>query len=175
MTAGADLASLAAAVPDAVVARLAAARSVLAVGHENPDADALGAALAVAILVRARGGRATVAVSDGVPALYRFLPGADTVRTDPEPGVAYDLVVLCDCGDLSRAGAIRDRNADLFAAHAAPHPRPPREQRRVGRPRLDRPRRGGHLRDGRPRRGAPRCPARRGRRGASPRPWRRGS
>ena len=116
MTADADLAALAAAVPDAVVERLAAARSVLAVGHENPDADALGAALAVGIMVQARGGRATVATSDGVPGLYGFLAGADAVRTDPEPGMAYDLVVLCDCGDLSRAGPIRDRNADLFAA-----------------------------------------------------------
>ncbi len=116
MTAGADLAELAAAVPDAVVERLGAARSVLAIGHENPDADALGAALAVRLIVEARGGRATVAASDAVPALYAFMAGADAVRTDPEPGVAYDLVVLCDCGDLSRAGPIRDRNAALFAA-----------------------------------------------------------
>ncbi len=116
MTVGADLAALAAAVPDAVVERLRAARSVLAVGHENPDADALGAALAIALLVEGRGGHATVAVSDGAPALYAFLPGVEKVRTDPEPGVAYDLVVLCDCGDLSRAGPIRERNAALFAA-----------------------------------------------------------
>ncbi len=66
--------------------------------------------------MEAQGGRATVAASDGVPALYGFLAGADDVRTDPEPGIAYDLVVLCDCGDLSRAGAIRERNAALFAA-----------------------------------------------------------
>ena len=115
MTAGADLAALAAAVPDAVVERLRAARSVLAVGHESPDADALGAALAIALLVEARGGHAAVAISDGAPALYAFLPGVEKVRTDPEPGVAYDLVVLCDCGDLSRAGPIRERNAALFA------------------------------------------------------------
>jgi phosphoesterase RecJ-like protein len=51
-----------------------------------------------------------------LPDLYRFLDGSDAVRTDPEPGVVYDLVVLCDCGDLSRAGTIRDRNAALFAA-----------------------------------------------------------
>jgi len=111
-----DLAPLAAGVPAAVVARIGAARSVLAVGHENPDADALGAALAVALIVERRGGRATVAASDGAPALYAFLPGVERVRTDPEPGVAYDLVVLLDCGDLSRAGPIRDRNAELFAA-----------------------------------------------------------
>ena len=57
-----------------------------------------------------------MAASDAVPDLYRFLEGSDAVRTDPEPGVPYDLVVLCDCGDLSRAGAIRERNAALFAA-----------------------------------------------------------
>ena len=112
----ADLADLAAAVPDAVVARLGDARAVLAVGHENPDADALGAAIGIARIVEARGGRATVAASDAVPALYAFLPGVAAVRTDPEPGLAYDLVVLCDCGDLSRAGAIRERHAALFAA-----------------------------------------------------------
>jgi phosphoesterase RecJ-like protein len=115
MTGTSDLSALAVAVPDAVVERLRAARSVLAIGHENPDADALGAALAVAMLVGACGGRATVAVSDGAPALYGFLPGVETVRSDPDPDVAYDLVVLCDCGDLSRVGPIRERNAALFA------------------------------------------------------------
>lgn len=111
-----DLATLAAGVPAAVVERVAAARSVLAVGHENPDADALGAALAIARIVEHRGGRATVAAGDGVPDLYRFLPGVEAVRTDPEPGVAYDLVVLLDCGDVARAGAIRERNAAVFDA-----------------------------------------------------------
>ena len=51
----ADLAS----VPAAVVERLAAARTVLTVCHENPEADALGSALAHALVVEARGGRAT--------------------------------------------------------------------------------------------------------------------
>jgi len=110
-----ELAVLAEVVPPAVVERLAAARAVLAVGHENLDGDALGAALAIGRIVSARGGRATVVSSDPVPALYRFLPGADAVRADPEAGLVYDLVVLCDCGEVSRAGAIRDRNPDLFA------------------------------------------------------------
>src|SRR5450830_1587261 len=110
-----DLRPLAAVVPDAVVERLRGARRVLAIGHESPDADALGAAIAIGMLAEALGARATVAAADAVPDLYRFLDGSDSVRTDPEPDVAYDLVVLCDCGDLSRVGAIRDRNAALFA------------------------------------------------------------
>jgi phosphoesterase RecJ-like protein len=111
-----DLRPLAAAVPDRVVERLQRARHVLAVGHENPDADALGAAIAVGLLVEALGGRATVAAADAVPDLYRFLEGSDAIQTDPEPDAVYDLVVLCDCGDASRVGAIRDRNSLLFAA-----------------------------------------------------------
>jgi phosphoesterase RecJ-like protein len=114
MSADSALAGLSSVVPDAVVAALRAARRVLAIGHENPDADALGAALAIAHLVEAGGGAATVAASDGVPELYGFLPGVERVRTDPEPGVTYDLVVLCDCGDISRAGAILERNQALF-------------------------------------------------------------
>ncbi len=109
-----DLAALASTVPDEVVERLLGARSVLAIGHENPDADALGGALAVALLVEALGGRATVAVAEPVPAVYGFLPGVGAVLTDPDPAVAYDLLVMCDCGDLSRVGAIRERNRDLF-------------------------------------------------------------
>lgn len=110
-----DLGTLAAVVPDAVVDRIRTARAVLAVGHENPDADALGGAIAIGILVEAMGGRATVGAADPVAALYRFLPGADRVRTDPEPGLTYDLIVLCDCGDVARVGSIRDRHPELFA------------------------------------------------------------
>ena len=39
------------AVPEAVVERIRSARNVLAVGHENPDADTLGSTLAVCRLV----------------------------------------------------------------------------------------------------------------------------
>ncbi len=111
-----DLGLAAAIVPDDVVERLRGAQRVLAIGHESPDADALGAALAIGMLVEFLGGQATVAAADAVPDLYRFLDPSNAVRTDPEPDATYDLVVLCDCGDLSRVGAIRDRNAALFAA-----------------------------------------------------------
>ena len=55
-----DLGPFLAAVPDAVVERLRGARRVLAVGHENPDADTLGATLGVVSIVEALGaGRPT--------------------------------------------------------------------------------------------------------------------
>ncbi|MDP9483607.1 MAG: DHH family phosphoesterase, partial [Chloroflexota bacterium] len=110
-----DLSGWAVAVPDPVVAALAGARDVLVVSHENPDADTLGAALAVRTMVERSGGRASAVCTDPVPPLYGFLPGVDTVRTDPEPGRAYDLLVIVDCGSLDRIGAVRERHARLFA------------------------------------------------------------
>jgi len=101
-------------VPTPVVDRLRSARNVLAVGHENPDADTLGATLAVCRLVERAGGRATAVFADPVPPLYDFLPDVRRARTDPEPDAAYDLLVVSDCGTLDRIGAVRDRHPALF-------------------------------------------------------------
>jgi phosphoesterase RecJ-like protein len=110
-----DLAALAAeAVPDALVERLRGARSVLAISHENPDADTLGAVIGICLLVEALGGRATAVCSDPVPPLYAFLSGVERFRRDPEPGVSYDLLVLADCASAERVGAVADRNPALF-------------------------------------------------------------
>jgi phosphoesterase RecJ-like protein len=109
-----DLAANATAVPAAVVEAIGSARRVLAVGHENPDADTLGASLAIGRIVERLGGAATPLCTDPVPPLYDFLPGIERFRTDPEPGVDYDLLVVSDCGTLDRVGAVRGRHAALF-------------------------------------------------------------
>lgn len=102
------------AVPAALAARLRAARNVLVVSHENPDADTLGAALAIRSIVMSFGGRASLVCSDEPPPLYDFLPGIGDFRTDPEPGQSPDLVVVVDCGSLDRVGPVRERHAALF-------------------------------------------------------------
>lgn len=109
-----DLTPLAAAVPDRVVETIRNARRVLAVGHENPDADTLGATLAVGRLIEHLGGIATPVCTDPIPPLYGFLPGVEAFRTDPDPAVDYDLVVVSDCGTLDRIGDVRRRHAALF-------------------------------------------------------------
>jgi phosphoesterase RecJ-like protein len=109
-----DLAPFLGAVPDVVVDRLRGARRVLAVGHENPDADTLGATLAITTLVEALGGAADPVCTDPVPPLYDFLPDVERFRTDPKPDAPYDLLVVSDCGTLDRVGAVRGRHAELF-------------------------------------------------------------
>jgi phosphoesterase RecJ-like protein len=102
-------------VPAVVVERLRGARRVLAVSHENPDADTLGATLGVVALVEALGGAADAVCTDPVPALYGFIAGVERFRTDPDPTASYDLVVISDCGSLDRVGEVGVRHADLFA------------------------------------------------------------
>ena len=103
-----------AAVPAAVVERIRSAHRVLTVCHENPEADALGSALAVALAVEELGGRATPVCSDPVPPMYSFMPLIDRFRQDPEDGIDYDLIVVGDCGDLARVGSVLGRHAQLF-------------------------------------------------------------
>src|SRR4051812_46876979 len=111
-----DLAPWLGTVPAVVVEKLTAARRVLAVGHENPDADTLGATLAVCRLVERGGATATAVFADPVPPLYDFLAGAARTRTDPDPDVRYDLLVVSDGGALARIGAVVGRHPELFAA-----------------------------------------------------------
>lgn len=103
-----------AAVPEAVLARLRAGRRVLTVCHENPEADALGSALAHALIVEALGGIATPVCADPVPPMYDFLPRLDRFRQAPDPDLDYDLIVVGDCGDLARVGPLLETHAELF-------------------------------------------------------------
>jgi phosphoesterase RecJ-like protein len=101
-------------VPAEVIERLRGARDVLCVCHENPESDALGSALSVALAVEQLGGRATPLCSDPVPQMYAFMPQIDRFRRDPEADHEYDLIVVGDCGDLPRVGRVLQDHAELF-------------------------------------------------------------
>ncbi|MGH2406970.1 MAG: DHH family phosphoesterase [Candidatus Limnocylindrales bacterium] len=104
-----------AAVPAAVLERLRTARCVLTVCHENPEADALGSALAHSLLIEAMGGTSTPVCVDAVPAMYGFMPGIERFRRAPDPALDYDLIVVGDCGDLERVGSgLLQEHAELF-------------------------------------------------------------
>ena len=104
-----------AAVPDDVVERLLGARRVLTVCHQNPESDALGSALGVALAVEELGGRATPVCADPVPSMYSFLPGLERFRQAPDPDGDYDLIVVTDCGDISRVGEVLETHRELFS------------------------------------------------------------
>jgi bifunctional oligoribonuclease and PAP phosphatase NrnA len=103
-----------AAVPSEVVERLSAARRVMTVCHRDPEPDALGSALGLALALEARGAQATPVCTDPVPDAYRFLPAMERMRTAPDPDMNYDLIVVGDCGDLERVGPLLLEHAELF-------------------------------------------------------------
>lgn len=98
---------------EAFARALAAAERVTALCHENPDADTIGGAVAVALIAR-RLGKATELVSvDPLPTAFDYLPLFTEFRTAPhlEPGLA----VVCDAATLERVGRIHDEHADWFS------------------------------------------------------------
>ena len=84
---------------------------VLLLGHVSPDGDCLGSALALARALWTSGQRATVGSSDGVPAMYRFLPGSERIQTEIAEGTPFDAAVFIECSSPDRAGALAARAA----------------------------------------------------------------
>ena len=76
----------------------------LLASHMNPEGDALGASLALARALRARGKKARVFNKDGVPRIYTFLPGHEEIMREVPPGAEKLTLVLVDCAEPSRAG-----------------------------------------------------------------------
>jgi phosphoesterase RecJ-like protein len=73
--------------------------------HENPEGDAIGSELALALALRDMGKTATVLNADPVPENLLFLPGAETV-VFAEDGAGYDVAVVVDCGSPERTGRV---------------------------------------------------------------------
>lgn len=92
------------AIGQAIGTAIQAAHRILIVGHIAPDGDAAGSVLGLGGLLRAQGKEVTLALQDGVPDGYDWLPGADEIVRQAEG--ACDLVISVDCSDPSRMGRI---------------------------------------------------------------------
>jgi phosphoesterase RecJ-like protein len=92
---------------------LGTATDVTLLGHVNPDADALGSAIALGLALRRRG--VTVRVSfgapDQMPESLRWLDPAHLVVPAAEVPAAPELLVALDTGSAKRLGPLADRLA----------------------------------------------------------------
>ena len=80
-------------------------KTVGVAGHIRPDADCIGAVLALKqyLLARYKGMRVDVFLEE-IPQIYSFIKGSDTVRTDFQTDIEqYDMFIVCDT-DKSRTG-----------------------------------------------------------------------
>ena len=85
------------------VAAIHASQTIVLACHVNPDGDALGSMLGLALALLPLGKTITCLSEDGVPAILAFLPGAERVRQTTGE-VAFDLALVVDSGDLPRVG-----------------------------------------------------------------------
>ena len=92
---------------------LQCAHRVTAICHENPDADTIGAAIAVSILAERLGAQSEIVAADGIPPSLAFLPRIQ--RVSRAPRLEPDLAVVCDAATLERVGRIAREHHDWFA------------------------------------------------------------
>ncbi len=78
------------------------AQRILVAAHIRPDGDSIGSLLGLGLALQLVGKEVTMVSSDGVPTSFRHLPGSAQIKQSGNG--AYDLTVVVDCSDLSRAG-----------------------------------------------------------------------
>ncbi|MGB9866909.1 MAG: DHH family phosphoesterase [Bacillota bacterium] len=89
-----------------IVEEIAKNTRFLVFTHEVPDGDTIGSSLALAAVLRQVGKQVFVVSADGVPEVYRFLPGAAEVLLPEEVPLGFArgcCAVLVDCGEMSRS------------------------------------------------------------------------
>jgi len=84
-------------------AAIGESRSIVLACHVNPDGDALGSMLGLALALIPLGKDLVCLSQDGVPDILRFLPGVERIATATDVP-AFDLALVVDSGELARVG-----------------------------------------------------------------------
>lgn len=71
--------------------------------HARPDGDAVGSMLACGMMLAQLGKQADLFTADPVPQIYRWLPGAETIRHSLQVEGEYDAVILLECDGMQRS------------------------------------------------------------------------
>ncbi|MEW6715272.1 MAG: bifunctional oligoribonuclease/PAP phosphatase NrnA [Nitrospirota bacterium] len=79
-------------------------KSFLIVCHINPEGDAIGSILALALGLKRLGKKDICILSrDGVPETLKFLPSSKLIKQTP-PKKVFDVLCIVDCNTLERTG-----------------------------------------------------------------------
>lgn len=90
------------------------ADTILLTAAENLDGDALGCLLALEAYARSKGKTVDAVNSRPVCQLYDFLGVSDRIRTEIPAGREYDLIIVCDTGEIEMIGRLYEENRQLF-------------------------------------------------------------
>ena len=89
---------------EAIARRIKSGNRFLIATHINPDGDAIGSALALAIALEKMSKEVVVYDRDPVPYQFRFLPTADRVVNSLENIGTFDAAFVVDCSETDRVG-----------------------------------------------------------------------
>lgn len=74
--------------------------------HVNPEGDAIGSELALAISLSSMGKNVSIINQDPVPSKYQFLPWSDKVKTNSNVNEIFDAAFVLDCSSIDRTGSV---------------------------------------------------------------------
>lgn len=101
---------------DKVIDTLKKKESFMLTTHMNPEGDAIGSTLALALALSSIGKNVTINTIDPVPGILKFLPSCNKVQQIKTVDGRFDAVIVLDCGDLERVGFLSKDNipADIL-------------------------------------------------------------
>lgn len=92
-----------------VISEIKNGKNFLVTSHVNPEGDAIGSMLSLALGLKELQKDVTAYLYDPVPQIFKFLPLADKVVNKADDNKIYDAVLVVDCGQKDRMGDDFDR------------------------------------------------------------------
>jgi len=89
---------------DQIIRHIKDGQHLLIASHAEPDGDAVGSLVALGLALDKFGKKTTLYNASPIPAVYRFLSGAERIVRQIEKANSYDIAIMLDCGDLIRIG-----------------------------------------------------------------------
>lgn len=96
------------------------AERIAIITHKSPDSDAIGSMLGLTLTLQRLGKNVTPIDIDGVPEMFRFMPGWQQVQQDLDPA-AFDTIIVIDCGDPKQTGFAESKPEIFAPAGQRPH------------------------------------------------------
>jgi len=87
---------------DGAFHELHSAQRVLVISHIRPDGDAVGSLIGLGLSLKELNKEVQMVLSDGMPVIFRHLPGSDQIRKQVTGD--FDMIIVVDCSDLKRTG-----------------------------------------------------------------------
>ncbi len=78
-------------------------KKFLIVSHINPEGDAIGSCIALALGLKKMRKSAYILSKDPVPDILKFLPHSNLINTK-KPSINFDVLILVDCNTIERTG-----------------------------------------------------------------------